>query len=267
MRNNAETIICQRAFPCETKIPVPSSFCFVRHEREPVTSYLSLSRKSLGICLAGKMRSSADLQIRTGKLVSKEDCIKRPYINMTYICKRKKFHEKIVSFGTLFRLFRSCWFFPRSVEVKTSLHAKVFERAKATISQSACRRSRTWFFSMVVSFYIFKSSKLLATNFPWLPSCRSFRFGQAMCNYPEHEMARSNPLKFSRGHYNLRFIPRAKQTASYLDFPAKGFITTSIALGRTSPFQNLSISGFVTVVSILSGRTQIHSSPGFCSST
>ena len=71
LRNNAETIICQRAFPCETKIPVPFASCSVRDEREPVTFSLSPTRKSLGICLAGKMRLSVDLQIKPGKLVFK----------------------------------------------------------------------------------------------------------------------------------------------------------------------------------------------------
>ena len=54
----------------------------------------------------------------------------------------------------------------------------------------------------------------------------------------------------------LGVIPRAEQTASYLDFPAKGFITTSIAPDRTLPSQNFSISGFVTAVSLLSGRSK-----------
>ena len=63
----------------------------------------------------------------------------------------------------------------------------------------------------------------------------------------------------------LGVIPRAEQTASYLDFPAKGFITTSIAPDRTLPSQNFSISGFVTAVSLSPKSVEIRSSTGFFS--
>ena len=142
---------------------------------------------------------------------------------MTYICKRKKFHEKIVSFGTLFRLLirlrtQKLLIFPPKCGSQNKLACKGLRESKS-YHLSECVQSFTHVIPFHGRFFLsFHVLEIVSTEFSLTAQLPVFSlWSDELCNYPEHEMARSNPLKFSRGHYNLRFIPRAKQTESKTD--------------------------------------------------